>query len=75
MGEFGKSHPGWGREYQKAFFTVHFGTKVLPEVQLQTDNIGNRRDFRINRKEGVTCHLKIRGVPKIQKPAAVLVKA
>jgi hypothetical protein len=33
QGEFGKCHPGWGREYRKAFFTVcSLLASILPSL-------------------------------------------
>jgi hypothetical protein len=52
--------------------------KGLTGVQLQksSDNISCRRNFSINRKEDVSCHLKTqRSLRKIQKPAAALIEA
>ncbi len=35
QGEFGKWHPGWGREYLKAFFTVHGTGSILKNKALK----------------------------------------
>ncbi len=63
QGEFGKWHPGWGRECRKAFFTVwpvKVPWKLSPTVVGQTRprNVEVDADARVEGMEGAGEHLQ-----------------